>query len=184
MKRDQLFRVAITQAVVIVALGAGLGVAANVVAPWRIDWIAKKPTLRTAVDSQLFESLLTPTDRTSELESESTIVKPLSITLTQAKRLWDDGAAVFIDTRPPYEMSSGTIPGAQNIPYDEIDYYRDVIAELSRDSAYVIFCDAASCDLSIHLGEEFARAGFARVRVFSGGWDEWVDAGYPVERQQ
>jgi rhodanese-related sulfurtransferase len=172
------------QAVIIVVLGAGLGVAANVVAPWRIDWIAEKPTLRAAGDSQLIESLITPAEQAREPESEHAVVEPLSVTLEQAKRLWDDNAALFIDTRPPYEMPRGTIPGARNIPYDEIDYYRDVIAALPRDSIYVIYCDAASCDLSIHLGEEFAKAGFTRVRVFSGGWDEWVDAGYPVEIPQ
>jgi len=184
VKRNRLLKTALTQAVIIVAIGAGLGVLANIVAPWRIDWIAKKPTLRAAGDAQLFEPLIAPAERTRDSEPERAIVEPMSITLSQAKRFWDDDAALFIDTRPPYEVPRGTIPGARNIPYDEIDYYRDVIAALPRDSVYVVFCDASSCDLSVHLGEEFAKAGFTRVRVFSGGWDEWVNAGYPVEIPQ
>jgi len=36
--------------------------------------------------------------------------------------------------------------------------------------------------LSIHLGHELARRGFARVRVFFGGWIEWAKAGYRQER--
>ena len=43
----------------------------------------------------------------------------------------------LVDVRTPKEFSSGTIPGAMNIPVDEL---RDRLGELPQDKHLLIFC--------------------------------------------
>jgi len=170
-----MLRRALRQAVLLVALGAILGTAANLFAPWRIPWIARQTVLEAASDSLLLGSL--PAARPGE-----GVAKPLSITLPQAKALFDRRAAIFVDARPPYEYDEGHIAGAVNIPWEEIEYYETDIAQLPRDSTVVVYCAGKSCDLSQHLGDELATRGFRKVRVFFGGWVGWNNAKYPVEK--
>jgi NADPH-dependent 2,4-dienoyl-CoA reductase/sulfur reductase-like enzyme/peroxiredoxin family protein/rhodanese-related sulfurtransferase/TusA-related sulfurtransferase len=43
----------------------------------------------------------------------------------------------LLDVRTPDEVSSGTIPGAMNIPLDDL---RDRMGELSKEKEYLVFC--------------------------------------------
>jgi len=43
----------------------------------------------------------------------------------------------LLDVRTPDEVSAGTIPGATNIPVDEL---RDRLGELSKEKEYLVFC--------------------------------------------
>ncbi len=172
-----LVRHAVRQAALIALVGGLLGVVANSLAPWRIAWAGERRQLAAATDSMLRDSW-----NARDAHSDTTGAQPLSVSLDQAKRLWDAGDAVFVDARPPYEFGDGYIPRAINIPYEEIEYYGAEIAELPQDEILVVYCAGESCDLSIHLGDALVERGFARVRVFFGGWNEWKQAGYPIER--
>lgn len=160
----------------VVLFGSIVGLGANAVAPWGIAWVAEPRILAAASDSMIVHGGAMPGETPGRRTAE-----PLSITLAQAKALFDLGAAVFVDARPPYEYGEAHIPHAINIPWEEIEYYRDEIGRLPRDSTIVIYCAGESCDLSVHLGDYLAERSFTRVRVSFGGWLEWVSAGYPVE---
>jgi len=43
----------------------------------------------------------------------------------------------LLDVRTPAEVAAGTIPGAKNIPIDEL---RDRLGELSKEKEYLVFC--------------------------------------------
>ena len=170
-----MFTRAVRQGIIVVLLGGVLGVIANSSAPWGIPWVARPRTLATASDSLLA--------RHTAPAANGAVVEPLSITLSQAKVLFDRDQAIFIDARPPYEYDEGHISGALNIPFEEIEYYRAEIEELPRDKILVVYCDGESCDLSVHLGDELAKRGFTEVRVFFGGWGAWGRAGFPITKR-
>jgi NADPH-dependent 2,4-dienoyl-CoA reductase/sulfur reductase-like enzyme/peroxiredoxin family protein/rhodanese-related sulfurtransferase/TusA-related sulfurtransferase len=44
---------------------------------------------------------------------------------------------VLLDVRTPAEVAAGTIPGAKNLPLDEL---RDRLGELSQEKEYLVFC--------------------------------------------
>jgi rhodanese-related sulfurtransferase len=171
-----LIRTAAFQTAAIIVGGTILGTVVNGAAPWSIALIGEQRVLAQADDSAL-----TALRRHETSGDTSGINEPLSVTLSQARQLWTSGASIFVDARPPYEYSDGFIPGAVNIPYEEIEYYRSEIAALPKDSVIVIYCAGESCDLSVHLGDALAEDGFTRVRVFFGGWVEWVKAEYDVD---
>ena len=171
-----MFARALRQALLIVAVSGMLGIISNALAPWGIPWIARPRVLAAAPDSLLLKA-----NGLRRGSGPDSLPVPLSITLAQAKMLFDRGQAVFVDARPPYEYVEAHIPGALNIPWEEIEYYAAEVESLPRDSTIVVYCAGESCDLSIHLGDHLAELGFGHVRVFFGGWLEWTDAGYPVE---
>lgn len=105
-------------------------------------------------------------------------VKPIDIKLDFAKALFDK-KYTFIDSRDPADFNAGTIQGAINIPYHELEQNKSKLDALPKDRVYVVFCSAA-CDVSIDLAYAMAKEGFDKVYIFHGGWDDWKSAGYPA----
>ena len=116
-------------------------------------------------------------------EPDTTATENLgSVSLAEMKRLWDEGAAYIIDARDPYEYAEGHIPGAINIPYDRLPEYLDMLSsEVPMDGDVVVYCRGPECDFSDQLATELKILGYQNVRVFTGGWEQWTAAGYPVE---
>jgi len=95
-----------------------------------------------------------------------------------AERIAADDAPVVLDVRTPDEYAAGHIPGAVNIPHDEL---RDRIGELGadRDAEIVVHCQsggrAAAAEEILH------EAGFVQVIDLEGHMQAWKDGGNPVE---
>lgn len=106
------------------------------------------------------------------------IVKPVDIKIDFAKALFDKKYR-FLDARDIADYNAGHIQGALNIPFHEIDKYKDKFNDLPKDQVYVTYCSAA-CDVSIDMAYYMAKLGFKKVYIFHGGWDEWKNAGYPA----
>ncbi len=105
-------------------------------------------------------------------------VKPIDIKIDFAKALFDKKYR-FIDARDLSDFGAGHIQGAMNIPFHEIEKYKDRLNDLPKDQVYVTYCSSA-CDVSIDLAYYMAKLGFKKVYVFHGGWDEWKAAGFPA----
>lgn len=105
-----------------------------------------------------------------------------AVSLAEMKRLFDANASYIIDARDPAEYDEGHIPGAINIPYDRLPEYLDMLsAEVPMDGDVIIYCRGPNCDFSDQLATELRILGYQHVRVFTGGWEQWSSAGYPVE---
>lgn len=117
-------------------------------------------------------------DSIKEAKQEQEIVKPVDIRLDFAKALFDKKYQ-FIDARDEADYNAGTIKGAINIPYHKMDELKPKLDKMPRNKVYVCFCSSA-CDVSIDLAYAMAHMGFTRVYIFHGGWDEWKNAGYPL----
>jgi rhodanese-related sulfurtransferase len=105
-----------------------------------------------------------------------------AISLAEMKRLFDEGTAIILDARDPAEYAEGHIPGAINIPYDRIPEYFDVLnSQVPMDAHVVVYCRSLTCDFSDQLATELKIIGYQNISVFSGGWDQWTAAGYPIE---
>jgi NADPH-dependent 2,4-dienoyl-CoA reductase/sulfur reductase-like enzyme/rhodanese-related sulfurtransferase len=95
--------------------------------------------------------------------------------LWELEALEDSTGSLLLDVRTPSEFASGTIPGAINIPVDEL---RERLEELPKDKELRIFCQVGlrgyvACRL-------LSQKGF-RCRNLSGGYKLyglWVQAGH------
>ena len=110
--------------------------------------------------------------------------RPLQMQLPSVKKFWDARAALIVDAREPAEYAAGHIPGAINLPYDEVVGDPERLDAVDSGGRPIIcYCGGGSCEVSIHLAEALVyQSGKKRVLVFMGGWPEWEAAGYPVEK--
>jgi NADPH-dependent 2,4-dienoyl-CoA reductase/sulfur reductase-like enzyme/rhodanese-related sulfurtransferase len=86
---------------------------------------------------------------------------------------WSDVATmsdtdVLIDVRTPQEFEKGSIPGAINIPVDDL---RGRLEELPTDKKIYVFCQVG---LRGYLAQRILmQNGFSKVRNISGGYTTW-----------
>ncbi|MFQ6615045.1 MAG: rhodanese-like domain-containing protein [Fidelibacterota bacterium] len=104
------------------------------------------------------------------------------INLKQAKAYFDQGLP-FIDAREVEDFEQGHISGAfASNNFMELIFRLDTLQ--TRDDLLITYCDDAECGLSKNLAYDLQASGFTHILVFEGGWQLWLDAGYPVTDEQ
>jgi len=58
------------------------------------------------------------------------------ITLEDAKKAFDDGSAIFIDSRPAEAYKDGHVKGATNLPYGSTDDFD----KLPKGKTIIVYC--------------------------------------------
>jgi len=107
---------------------------------------------------------------------------PDSLDAAAVKRMSDSGTVMILDARAPDAFAKGHIPGAINIPYDQLpNYLESLQSTVSLDDEVVAYCWGPDCDFSDQLATEMKLMGYTHVRVFHNGWEAWTRAGYPVK---
>lgn len=103
------------------------------------------------------------------------------IALSEAEELFVQKTAVFIDSRSKEDYAQGHILGALNIPFEE-QKERDILVQLSFpiEQTLVVYCDGDECQSSVELAKILHERGFLSIKVFFGGWAEWVKASLPA----
>ncbi len=89
----------------------------------------------------------------------------------------------LIDVRSLAEYEAGHIPGALNLPYEEIESDPSRLVMLDPgDKPIIAYCGGGSCEISLTVADALIAAGYRRVLIYTGGFPEWEQAGYPVAR--
>ncbi len=108
--------------------------------------------------------------------------KNLIVSLAEAKRLFTDNKALFIDARPVNDYNKAHIKGALSLPFHEIEQKFMVIADKIPENKIIIsYCDGETCNLSHDLAEFLISAGFDHVKVLVNGFTVWKKADMPME---
>lgn len=142
------------QALLLVLLGMGLGLAANQISPRGIP-------------------LITP--------SEQALAAGEFIALDQAKQLWHRGAALFLDAREPADYAAGHIGNALNLPAQSFaQHFGEVAPLLTPDSELVLYCDGKECELSHRLAISLRQQGYTNLHILANGLTVWRQAGLPT----
>ena len=89
-----------------------------------------------------------------------------------------DGLVTVLDVRPSEEYDVGHIPGALNVPLDEIEHH---LANLPSDEEIIAYCRGEYCVLAFEAVAALRKRGFTARRL-EEGFPEWKAAGLPVER--
>ena len=86
---------------------------------------------------------------------------------------WDSvesEGAFILDVRTPVEFAGGSIPGAINIPLDDL---RDSLGRLPRDREILVYCRVG---LRGYIGARILTQHGFRARNLSGGLVTWSTA--------
>jgi rhodanese-related sulfurtransferase len=90
---------------------------------------------------------------------------------------------IIIDARTSEEYIQGHIPGAVLLDYYEMGrYFKEVLPILSPEHEILLYCAGPECEDSELLARELYTLGFKKLMVFKGGFEEWENAGLPVEK--
>ena len=100
--------------------------------------------------------------------------EPVGITELVARA--DRGDVVVVDVRPRLEFEAGHLPGAVNIPLDELS---DRLGELDPDTPVVAYCRGPYCVLSAQAVAQLRDSGRQARRLDAGPID-WHAAGLPL----
>lgn len=82
-----------------------------------------------------------------------------------------------LDVRTPEEFAAGHVPGAVNIPYDQV---ASRLGEVPRDKDVVLYCKSGR--RAGLASEVLANHGYTRLQHLEGDIVGWVDQGRPVEK--
>ena len=93
-------------------------------------------------------------------------------------RLGAADAPTILDVRTPEEYSSGHVPGAINVPHDQIAARSGEFAAM-KDREFVVYCRSGK---RAGMAEADLRAaGFSRVVDLEGHMQGWEAGDFPVE---
>lgn len=137
----------------------------------------------------------------------ATLAGATVVTTEEARRLWKEGGAAFVDVLPreerPADLPDGTIwrdrphdtiPGAlwlPNVGYarlsePEMAYFDAGLAAVTGGdpSRAVLFFCRAECWMSWNAAKRAVAQGYRDVRWYPEGTDGWTAAGLPTEPAQ
>ncbi|MDQ7833906.1 MAG: rhodanese-like domain-containing protein [Humidesulfovibrio sp.] len=84
---------------------------------------------------------------------------------------------MLIDARPfKGKYIQGYIPTAVSIPDSEFDKHLDLLPK-DKNTTLVYYCEGPECKLSHSSAKKAEKLGYKSVKVFPGGYPEWVKAG-------
>lgn len=87
------------------------------------------------------------------------------------------GLVTVIDVRPPEEYLAGHVPGAVNVPLDELERH---LRDFDRDKEVIAYCRGPYCVLAFEAVARLRRKGVSARRL-QDGFPEWQLAGLPIE---
>ena len=95
------------------------------------------------------------------------------------KRLIDMGRrdVVMLDVRTPDDFRKAHVPGAINIPFEELP---ERLKELPKTKEVISYCWDVTCLLSTKASYLLASRGY-KAREMSGGIEAWRKSGFPIK---
>jgi rhodanese-related sulfurtransferase len=187
----------ITQVLFILGFALVIGLIVNAVNPKGISLFDDGERYSKNVQEKSIKDLVTnPYDTTNNNKpktldkppniSKEGFVKPQHIKIDLAKLFYDQGA-LFIDARLKVQYDSGHVKGAINIPYGEFlakskEDKIDIMKKYNKEGTIVCYCSGGECEVSIDLAYEIAKIGYNYLNIYRGGYKEWENAGFPVEK--
>lgn len=89
---------------------------------------------------------------------------------------------VLVDALGQQHYERSHLPGAVNLPYEFVDDAEQVLPD--KDAEIVVYCMNVNCAASREEARELEAFGYANVRHYAGGKQDWMQARLPVESKR
>lgn len=100
--------------------------------------------------------------------------------LQEALRL---GQVVLVEALPAMYFEKEHLPGALNMPLDDIDALAGVLVP-DKATPLVTYCTGVACPNSKIAAAHLEALGYTNVRAYEAGKEDWIGAGLPVESSE
>ncbi len=87
---------------------------------------------------------------------------------------------VLVETLPEQYYRKAHLPGAINLPHDQVDELAPVLLP-NKGAEIVVYCANLPCQNSEIAARRLTELGYTNVREYAEGKQDWIDAGLPVE---
>ncbi|MBU1436030.1 MAG: rhodanese-like domain-containing protein [Gammaproteobacteria bacterium] len=114
------------------------------------------------------------------------------VTVQQLATVLQNHQAIFIDVREPDEFQQGRVDHAVNYPrgmlemkihqHPAVAAHCDAAVALTEIAAQPVYLMCRSGARSALAALSLQQMGFSQVFSVAGGYQAWVDAGYPTEQ--
>lgn len=130
-----------------------------------LDVLRKVAERHVAEVDRLVDSYLLAKDRLEPISADELLARAREDLVT------------VLDVRPREEFDAGHLPGAVNVPLDELERY---LSQLPSDQEVVAYCRGPYCVLAYEAVARLRAKGL-RARRLEYGYPEWKREGLPVE---
>jgi len=105
---------------------------------------------------------------------------PTSITREKLQAKLAGGPVVLVEALGPVYYEDAHLPGALNIPHDQVDELAPRLLP-DLDAEIVVYCASTSCQNSEIAARRLEKLGYTHVSDYVDGKADWVEAGLPTE---
>jgi rhodanese-related sulfurtransferase len=147
------------QMIVLVVIGAAVGLVYNAVSPAGIPVKGGKPQMWNEKGVRMMK-------------------------LDEVQYYLQQPGTVLVDARSIYEYKLGHIPGALNLPADNFDpVFPKVAPMLQKAKLVIVYCSGGSCGTSEDVANKLMEHGLTgdRLAIFSDGLPGWMGANLPIK---
>lgn len=103
-----------------------------------------------------------------------------SITREELQAGLDAGTLILVDALPESYYAQQHLPGAVNLVADDVDTRAAGLLP-DKHAAIVTYCSNRACPNSGQVAARLKGLGYANVRKYPDGIQDWVEAGLPTE---
>jgi len=96
-------------------------------------------------------------------------------------RLDRGDALVLVEALGPMYYDDAHLPGALNLPHDQVDELAPVVLP-DKGATIVVYCSNTACQNSVVASRALDRLGYTHVYEYVEGKQDWIEAGLPIER--
>jgi len=89
-----------------------------------------------------------------------------------AKKLFDAGAALFIDARPFGKFAKSTIIGSLNVPDTKFEKFAKFMP-IDKSAPIITYCGGFACHKSHAVANKLVALGYSNVKVLASGYPYW-----------
>ncbi len=101
------------------------------------------------------------------------------ISVAEARNMMESEPLIILDVREEREFKRGHIPGAIHISRGILEF--KVTEEIpDRNTAVLVYCQTGG--RAALAAYTLKQMGYENVTSMAGGWDEWCNAGYFLEK--
>lgn len=90
---------------------------------------------------------------------------------------------VLVEALPRKYFQDWHLPTARHLPHDQVQSLAPQVAP-DKSVPVVVYCASATCQNSHQAANALERLGYRDVQVYSGGKQDWLDAGMPIQRPE
>jgi len=104
-----------------------------------------------------------------------------TISRDDLKAKLDRGEPVtIVEALPEPYYRKAHLPGALLLPHDRVDELAPSLLP-DKGAEIVVYCADLPCENSAIAAKRLTELGYANVREYAEGKQDWIDAGYPTE---